>query len=293
MLVKLNHKRRADREVVQVGEDRLLGDALHARQAREGEGRAAVLERAREPALEEVDHLAVVAVGVAGHDGGVVLVHQQNRRPAMVAVQHGAQAREGVHELPGGRLHRGDALEVGTVVLGERGAFAQAIVADVLLGHRAAHGGERRRPVELLHRVEADVDDGKGALVRTVLAALGLPHTRSLEQRRRVGHGDVGTRQLEECLEHRHVEGLAEAARSAEEGHRVARLDDVGDEHGLVDDDRLAHGGNVAVAADGEALVARAVDDARVGRVPHAVAKRREARRGVRLDLLTHGMRPI
>ena len=94
--VKLHRERCANSHVVEVRENRLLRDALHAGQAGKGQRGPAVFERTGEPSLEEVDDLAVVAVGIARHDRGVVLVNKQNNLPAMVLVQQAAQDGQGV-----------------------------------------------------------------------------------------------------------------------------------------------------------------------------------------------------
>lgn len=58
----------------------------------------------------------------------------------------------------------------------------------------------------------------------------------------------------------------------AEQGRGVAGVQDVGNEGGLVHQDRPHRGAPEAVVADGQAPTARAVDDSRSERRPYAVA---------------------
>ena len=79
-------QRRIDLQVVQVGEDRLLGYALHARQYGEGQ-RIVALEGTRKPAIEERRHLIVAAALMGSHYGRIVLVDEHDHRLPIVLLQ--------------------------------------------------------------------------------------------------------------------------------------------------------------------------------------------------------------
>ncbi len=243
-------------QVVQVGEDRFLADALHPRH--NGEGQSVVaLESSGEPALHEGDGFVVVALGAAAHDRDIVLVHEHDHALAVMLEQHARQPQKRRAQLAGAEATRHD-LPVGPLLhRQEFVALKEVAVAGVFGGHLVGQGAEHIGPRFLLRIVEREVDEGIGPMVLAVAAALRIPDGEPLEQgsgvrcRRVLGRGN-----LEEALEHGQVEGLAEAAGPTEQRGFIAAVHDIGDEHTLVYEHGVLNGGDEQVVADGQHLSA-------------------------------------
>lgn len=96
--VELTRERRIDYQIIQIGEDRFLGDALHARQTRERKRFSPILEGTGEPTLQEGDNRTVITLvsrRIGSHDRRVVFIDEHDRANAMVTIQHAGQHDEG------------------------------------------------------------------------------------------------------------------------------------------------------------------------------------------------------
>jgi hypothetical protein len=106
MVVRAQHREHL--EVVEAREDALLG---HAQDAGENtlEQVGIVFQPARQEVAEELHRVVVVAVDVAGVDGRVVFVDEQDHGLAVVFMENPAQERQRLHEahLAGASLEHG------------------------------------------------------------------------------------------------------------------------------------------------------------------------------------------
>ena len=167
-LVVLGVEGSVHHQVVQIGEDGLLRDALHAREARERQGLAAVLQGRREPALEKRDHLVVVPVVPSRHDRRIVLVDEDDGAPPVVLEKQASEVDKRRLDVSVRCLPSRNAIEVRALLFVQLRAVGQIPMADVFPYDQLAQSTLSIFPALLLHRVEADVYDGIGTLVLAV-----------------------------------------------------------------------------------------------------------------------------
>jgi hypothetical protein len=189
---------------------------------------AVVLEAAGEEVPEEGDDVVVVALGVAGVDGRVVLVDEDHHPLAVVLGEQPREQPEGDHEVRARGPPLADGGEQRRVRGGELAFPEQVRVAVELLGEDVAHAGDAGLPGRWLDVLEAHEDDRIALEVRP--GAPGRGHREAGEQRAPV----VGAL-LQEALEHREVERLAEAAGPGQEQDLAAVVEHRVDQRGLVD----------------------------------------------------------
>ena len=126
--------------------------------------------------------------------------------------------------------------------------------------------------IRRLQRLEREVNHRIRSVMLAVAAIIGIPDGEALEERRgihcrRIAYGG----NLEEALHHVEVERLAESPRTAKERCLRSAVEHIGDEHGLVDEDGILHGGGKQVVTDGQHLAARKVGDTHIALPVNAV----------------------
>lgn len=117
-----------------------------------------------------------------------------------------------------------------------------------------------RLPGVFFHRVEADMNHGIVLELGTVPAAGSIPDLSTLK-RGTIARALRKGRDLKKRAHHGHVQRLAEPAGTAEQRDGVSTVENVGDEHGLVDEHVGLERHGKTVTADGQHLAPATVDD--------------------------------
>ena len=181
---------RVHRQVVEVGEDGLLGNALHARDAGQAQVHRA-LKGVGEPGAHEVRGLLAESSQVALGDGTVVFIDEDDGLAAVVLVQEAGEPRERALELLVASLAAGEALEHGTLVCEQQGAVVEIPMTGVFRRHGPRDPSTHLLPACAVRRAEREVDDGVRALLGAVVLVF-TPYREVLEELALAGDESTG-----------------------------------------------------------------------------------------------------